>query len=227
MEIVEGIHRADEASSNIAHSNIYIVINGKELTIIDTGTGGNAKKIVEYIQKIGHQPTDVTAIILTHFHMDHTGSLKELKDKLPNAKVAAHELDADYISGKKPLPKPKNLLIRAVSSFVKLEPAAVDIVLKENDKIAQLTVFHVPGHTQGSIALLDENRKAIFVGDTLRYDDKKLTGAPEQYTLDPTQAKESIKKIAQMSFDVMLPGHGEPLKEKASEAVKKFAEAQQ
>jgi glyoxylase-like metal-dependent hydrolase (beta-lactamase superfamily II) len=226
MEIVNGIHRVDEASANIAHSNVYVVINAKELAIIDTGTGGNAKKIVEYIQKIGYQPTDVTAIVITHFHLDHTGSAKALKDTLPNAKVAAHEADADYISGRKPLPKPKNLLFRAVSSFVKLEPVAVDIVLKENDNIAQLTVLHTPGHTPGSIALLDENRKAIFVGDTLRYDGEKITGAPEQYTLDPTQAKESIKKIAQLSFDVMLPGHGEPVGEHASEAVRKFAESQ-
>jgi glyoxylase-like metal-dependent hydrolase (beta-lactamase superfamily II) len=226
MEIVVGIHRVDEASSNMAHSNVYLAINGKELAVIDTGTGGNAKKTIEYIQKIGYQPTDVKAIVITHFHMDHTGSAKELKDMLPNAKVAAHEADADYISGKKPLPKPKNLLFRAVSAFIKLEPVAVDILLKENDKIAQHTVFHTPGHTPGSIALLDENRKAIFVGDTLRYDGEKVTGAPEQYTLDPAQAKESIKKIAQLSFDIMLPGHGEPLKENASDAVKKFAESQ-
>jgi len=209
----------------MAHSNVYLVINGKELAVIDTGTRGNAKKTVEYIQKMGYNATDVTAIVITHFHMDHTGSAKELKDMLPNAKVAAHAADADYISGKKPLPQPKNLLFRAVTSFVKLEPVAVDTLLKENDKIAQLTVFHTPGHTPGSIALLDENRKAIFVGDTLRYDGEKITGAPEQHTLDLTQARESIMKIAQLNFNVMLPGHGEPRKEKASEAVKKFADS--
>jgi glyoxylase-like metal-dependent hydrolase (beta-lactamase superfamily II) len=226
MEIVVGIHRVDEASTNMARSNVYLAINGKELAVIDTGTAGNAKKTVEYIQKIGYQPTDVKAIVITHFHMDHAGSAKELKDMLPNAKVAAHEADADYISGKKPLPKPRKLLFRAVSAFIKPEPVAVDILLKENDKIAQLAVFHTPGHTPGSIALLDDNRKAIFVGDTLRYDGEKVTGAPEQYTLDPTQVKESIKKIAQLSFEIMLPGHGEPLKENASEAVKKFVESQ-
>ncbi|HML02198.1 MAG TPA: MBL fold metallo-hydrolase, partial [Candidatus Bathyarchaeia archaeon] len=93
MEIIEGIHRVDEASANMAHANVYLLINGEELAIIDTGTAGNAKKTVEYIQKLGHQPTDVKTIILTHFHMDHMGSAKELKD-LTNAKVAAHTEDA-------------------------------------------------------------------------------------------------------------------------------------
>ncbi|HUJ84476.1 MAG TPA: MBL fold metallo-hydrolase [Candidatus Acidoferrales bacterium] len=225
MEIIEGIHRVDEASSNIAHSNVYVVINGKELSIIDTGTSGNAKKTVEYIQKMGHQPEDVTAIIITHFHMDHTGSLKELKSMLPNAKVFAHEADADFISGKKPYPKPKNLLFRAVSSFVKPEAVPVDVALKEDDKVGELIVKYVPGHTPGSIALLDERRKALFAGDTLRFDGKKLSAGSEQFTMDMAQAKESIKKLSQLDFDVMLPGHGEPLKTNASVAVKEFAES--
>ena len=223
MEIVEGIHRVDEASANMAHANVYLVVNGEELAIIDTGTAGNAKKTVEYVQKLGRQPSDVKTIILTHFHMDHMGSAKELKE-LTNAKVAAHGEDADYISGTKPLPKPKNILFRAVSSFVKPVPVQVDIILKEGDKIANLTVFHTPGHTLGSIMLLDEERKAIFAGDTLRYDGNKVSGAPEHFSMDPNQVRESIAKAATLNFDIMLPGHGEPLKPNASEKVREFSE---
>ena len=221
MEIIEGIHRVDEASANMAHANVYLLINGKELTVIDTGTPGNAQKTVEYIQKLGHQPTDVKTIILTHFHMDHMGSAKELKD-LTNAKVAVHTEDADYVSGKKPLPKPKNILFRAVSSFVKPVPVQVDVILKEGDKIAGLVVIHTPGHTPGSIMLLDEERKVLFAGDTLRYDGKKVSGAPEQFSTDPNQIRESIAKASTLNFDVMLPGHGETLKPNASEEIKKF-----
>jgi glyoxylase-like metal-dependent hydrolase (beta-lactamase superfamily II) len=222
MEIVDGIDRIDEASANMAHANVYLVINGEELTVIDTGTSGNAKKIVEYIQKLGRQPTDVKTIILTHFHMDHMGSAKELKE-LTHAKLAVHAEDADYVSGKKQMPKPKNILIRAAASFIKPAPADVEIILKEGDKISGLTVIPVPGHTPGSIALLDEERKVLFSGDTLRYDGKKVSGAPEQFSLDLAKEKESIRKIATFNFDVMLPGHGEPLKSNNSEEIKKFA----
>jgi len=223
MEIIEGIHRVDEASANMAHANVYLVINSKELTVIDTGTSGNAQKTVEYIQKLGHQPTDVKTIILTHCHMDHMGSVKELKD-LTNAKVAVHMEDADYVSGKKPLPKPKNVLFRAVSSFVKPAPVQVDVILKEGDKIAGLTVIHTPGHTPGSIMLLDEERGVLFAGDTLRYDGKKVSGAPENFSVDPNQVRESIAKASTLNFDIMLPGHGETLKPNASEQIKKFNE---
>jgi glyoxylase-like metal-dependent hydrolase (beta-lactamase superfamily II) len=223
VEIVEGVHRVDEASANMAHANVYLVINGEELAIIDTGTAGNAKKTVEHVQKLGHQPSDVKTIILTHFHMDHMGSAKELKD-LTNAKVAVHNEDADFVSGTKALPKPKNILFRAVSSFVKPVPVQVDIILKEGDKIANMTVFHTPGHTPGSIMLLDEERKVLFAGDTLRYDGKIVSGAPGQFSADSNQVRESIAKASTLSFDVMLPGHGEPLKPNASEKVREFSE---
>jgi glyoxylase-like metal-dependent hydrolase (beta-lactamase superfamily II) len=221
MEIVEGIHRADEASGNMAHSNVYIVINGNELVVIDTGTSGNAKKIIEYIQKIGNHPQEVSMIVLTHYHMDHSGSAKDLKD-LTNAKVAVHVDDADFVAGKKPLPKPKNILMRAASSFINFTPVQVDIILKDGDTIGNLTVIHTPGHTPGSIALLDAQRKALFVGDTLRFDGSKVTGAPEHFTWDEDKVEESIQKIVMLDFEVMLPGHGEFLKGNASGAVKEF-----
>lgn len=155
--------------------------------------------------------------------MDHMGSVKELKD-LTSAKVAVHMEDADYVSGKKPLPKPKNVLFRAVSSFVKPEPVQVDVILKEGDKIAGLTVIHTPGHTPGSIMLLNEEKRVLFAGDTLRYDGKKVSGAPENFSVDPNQVRESIAKASKLNFDIMLPGHGETLKPNASEQIKKFNE---
>jgi glyoxylase-like metal-dependent hydrolase (beta-lactamase superfamily II) len=122
MEIIEGVHRVDEASANLAHSNVSLVTNGKGLTIIDTGTPGNAKKILAYVKKIGYQPSDVTTIVLTHFHMDHVGSVKDLKELLPNARVAVHEEEAVYVSGEKQMPKPRNILFRVASAFVKTAP---------------------------------------------------------------------------------------------------------
>jgi glyoxylase-like metal-dependent hydrolase (beta-lactamase superfamily II) len=225
MEIVEGIHKIDEASSNMAHSNVYLVINEKDLIVVDTGTSGNAKKIVEYIQKIGHKPSEVSTIVLTHYHMDHAGSAKDLKDAT-SAKVAAQVDDAEFVSGKKPYPKPKNLLFRAVSSFIKPAPVDVDVVLREGDKIGSLTVFEVPGHTPGSIVLLNSKRKILFAGDTLRFDGSKITEAPKQFTWDADKERESIEKISKLDFEIMLPGHGEILKGEASKLVKEFLVSQ-
>lgn len=209
----------------MAHSNVYLFRSKDELSIIDTGTPGNAKKIISFIQEIGLKSSDVTAIVLTHFHIDHVGSAQELKNLLPNAKVAVHEADAEYVAGKKPLPRPKNILFRAVSAFIKFSPVQIDVPLKDREQIGQLTVIHTPGHTPGSIALMDETNKVLFSGDNLRYDGNKLTGPPEAFSLDRKEAWESVGKLAALDYGVMLPGHGEVLRNNASSTVKKFWES--
>jgi glyoxylase-like metal-dependent hydrolase (beta-lactamase superfamily II) len=224
MEIIEGIHRVDEASSNLAHSNVYLVINEKDLVVVDTGMPGNAKKIVAYIQKIGHQPSEVSTIILTHYHIDHAGSVKDLKD-LVNAKIAVGAWDKDFVSGDKPYPKPKNILARAASSFIKVAPVNVDITLKDADRIGSLTVIDAAGHTPGSIFLYDPQRKVLFAGDTLRLDGDKVVAGPKQYVWDEEKEQQSIAKLATLDFDVMLPGHGEILKTNASNAVKELIDS--
>lgn len=220
MEIINGIHRIDEASENMAHANVYLVINGKELAIIDTGTPGNAQKIIDYVEKKGFQPNDVKFIVLTHHHMDHMGSAKQLRD-LTKAQVAVHENDADYVSGQRPLPAPKHARPRAA---ITIESVPVDIRLKEGDRIAGLVVHFLPGHTEGSIMLLDEKRKVLFTGDSLRYDGKEIACSPAEYCSDTGEMTGSIAKASKLDFEVMLPGHGQPLKANASHMVRNYVE---
>jgi glyoxylase-like metal-dependent hydrolase (beta-lactamase superfamily II) len=182
------------------------------------------KKILDYIHKIGREPSNTSRILLTHCHIDHVGSAEELK-QLTNAKVGVHQEDADFVAGNKTLPRPKgglSVLFKAFSPFFKFTPVQPDIMLKENDKVGNLIVVDTPGHTPGSISLYDPTRKVLFAGDTLRFTKGKIDCPPERFTLDMHQEIQSIQKISQLDFDVMLSGHGEPLKPNASDRVKEF-----
>jgi glyoxylase-like metal-dependent hydrolase (beta-lactamase superfamily II) len=123
------------------------------------------------------------------------------------------------------LPPPKGaigILFKAASPFFKPTPIQPDLVLHDGDRVGRLTVIHTPGHTPGSISLYDSERKVVFVGDTLRYVDGKINGPPKQFTLDMDKALQSIAKISELDFDMMLSGHGEALKPNASHMVKEF-----
>ncbi len=216
MKIVEGIHQVDGVNANA-----YLVEDGEKLILIDTGIPRNHKKITKYIEGLGRKPTDVSTIVLTHFHIDHAGSAKKMKE-LTNAKVAVHELDADYVAGKKAPPKPKNLMFKALSSVFKAAPVEVDLLLKDNDKVGSLIVIHTPGHSEGSISLLDAERKVMFVGEAIRFMKGKIMGSPEQFTLDMGKEKDSIRRISTFDFDILLSGHGQPLMPNASQKVKDY-----
>jgi glyoxylase-like metal-dependent hydrolase (beta-lactamase superfamily II) len=222
MEIIPGIHQVDGVNGNC-----YVIVRDK-LILIDTGLPRNSKKIMSYIQDtLKRTPSDLSTIILTHYHIDHSGNVYELKN-LSGAKVAVHEADADFVSGRKPHPAPKGglgLLYRLLGMFFRSGFVEPDIRLKNGDTIAGLTCIHAPGHTPGSICLLDPVSKVLFAGDLLRYDGVKISGAPPQFTMDMGEAQRSIIMIAMLDFDILLSGHGIPLTSGAAEKVRNFAKS--
>ncbi|HXW95302.1 MAG TPA: MBL fold metallo-hydrolase, partial [Nitrososphaerales archaeon] len=86
------------------------------------------------------------------------------------------------------------------------------LLLKEGDTVGRLAVFHTPGHTPGSISLYDRQDRVLFVGDTARYVKGKLEGPPPRFTPHMDQAKASIERLSSLDFEVMLSGHGQPLR---------------
>jgi glyoxylase-like metal-dependent hydrolase (beta-lactamase superfamily II) len=220
MEIIPGVHQIDGVNGNC-----YIIM-GDGMVLVDTGLPGNTGKILTYVHDtLGGIPSDIETIILTHYHLDHTGNAYELWD-ITGAKVAIHVDDADYVAGIRAMPVPQGLiglLYRMFKIFFKFKPVQPDIVLHDNDQIAGLTCIHTPGHTSGSICLYDPKFRVLFAGDTLRYSDGKLGGPSPRFTPDMEQAEQSIKKVAGLEFDILLPGHGVPLMSGASEKVREFS----
>jgi glyoxylase-like metal-dependent hydrolase (beta-lactamase superfamily II) len=220
MEIVPGIHQVDGVNGNC-----YIIVHDS-LTIIDTGVPGSGPKILAYIRDQVHRdPAGIRTIILTHFHMDHTGGIVALKGAAPGAKLAVHEGDSPFVSGTSPLPRYRGVTGLILRFFEKIKPITItpDILLNDGDIIDGLRCVHIPGHTPGSIGLLDEGSMVFFSGDILRFDGKSISQGPAQFTMDPDRERESIRRIAGLGFGTMLAGHGMPLRPDASARVRDFA----
>jgi glyoxylase-like metal-dependent hydrolase (beta-lactamase superfamily II) len=219
MEIVPGIHQVDGVNGNC-----FIIVRD-ELTLIDTGMPKNSAKIVTYIQDIlNRKPTDIKTIVLTHFHIDHVGDASDLK-KLSGAKVAIHEADADFVAERKPQPVPggvKGMIFKVLIPLLfGSRPVEPDITLNDGDIIAGLTTLHTPGHTPGSICLFDPASKVLFAGDFLMFNGSKIGMGSS--SSDISEVQQSISKIAALDFDIMLSGHGVPLRPDASVRVREFA----
>lgn len=221
MEIVPGVHIIEGVSAN------SYLIDEAEMTLIDTGFPGNTKKILQYITDNLHRtPTDLKSIILTHCDIDHIGNANELR-KRTGAKIFAHPLDATIIAGEQKRPtqqKGIGILIRLSELILQIKPFSVDTMIHQDEIISGLTILHMPGHTPGSIALYDNTRKVLFVGDTLRYKHGVVQGPPTSMTWNVQQTYQSIEKLMPLDFKVMLSGHSEPLTDDASEKVHKFIE---
>ncbi|XP_051116157.1 uncharacterized protein LOC127241266 isoform X2 [Andrographis paniculata] len=72
-----------------------------------------------------------------------------------------------------------------------------------------IALIHTPGHTEGSVCLLDKTRKVLFVGDHLLVNEDGELSISEHYNWFsvPIQLK-SVEKLLDLDFEWILPGHG-------------------
>jgi glyoxylase-like metal-dependent hydrolase (beta-lactamase superfamily II) len=220
MEIVQGIHQVDGVNGNA------YILERNGLVVIDTGIPGSGRTILSYIRDTLHrEPSEITTVLITHFHTDHIGGMRALKEAAPGLKAAIHEADAGYVSGQVPLPRYKSFTGLILRLFVTLRPSTfpADIMLRDGDRIGGLTCIHLPGHTPGSSGFLDTESATFFSGDTVRSDGKSLFEGPTGFSMDVPRSRESIRKIAALEFDTLLVGHGRPLRPDASAKVRAFA----
>lgn len=206
-------------------ANAYLVKGDEGITIVDTGLPGSAGKILNCVEEVGCHSSDVKVIVLTHSDMDHAGSVAQLKEET-HARVAIHEADAPRLSGEREWKTVKGVLgpfFRAMGAFMRFYRIEPDVLLKDTDIIDGLTVIHTPGHTEGSICLYLPGR-ALFVGDALLTNHEQRLSLPRKsMSVDLSLAKESVRKISQLDYSVLLPGHGPPIAQNASAMVKEFA----
>ena len=216
-----GVHQVPDTG----FSNAYLVeIDQRSLVLIDTGTPGKGQKVLAYLTTIGRKPSDVSYIILTHADADHSGSAASLKS-LTGAKLAIGELDAPRLSGDMKLKESHGLggaMLGLFGAFMKVERVKSDVELKDGATVGPLTIIHTPGHTDGSISIYKPD-EAIFVGDSLRTDGTgKLKLASANMSRDMAEVRRSVEKISKLEFSMLLPGHGKPVEENASEKLKEF-----
>ena len=83
MEIIPGVH----AVPGTRISRIYL-IEDNELTLVDTGMPWSVGRVFKYITSIGRQPSELSRILMTHSHPDHTGGAPGLRRR-SNAQIVA------------------------------------------------------------------------------------------------------------------------------------------
>ncbi len=183
--------------------NAYIIERKDHLVLIDTGVESTWKLIQDYLASLDRSLEDISLILITHHHDDHTGSLKELKERT-EARVAAHMDESQLIYSK--------------------TGVNVDVLLKHGDVVEGLEVIHTPGHTPGHVALLDRASSSLFIGDLAHEEGGELHEIPHQYSMSPDGNRRSIAKLLNYDFDNVMPSHGKPILEIGKVKVEKLVE---
>ena len=226
--------------------NVYMIANrrsaGKGWVLVDTGTPGSAKKIIAMAEALFGPGTRPSAIVLTHGHIDHAGSLKELL-RYWDVPVYAHQLELPYLTGKSGYPPTDPNAGGGFMSFISFTFPTKPIDISKNvrgidlyDGIPELPewkVIHTPGHTPGHISLYFPLNATLVSGDAftttqpesafylLTYS-KKVSGPPRYFTTDWIAAGKSVRKLAALQPRIAATGHGPVMRGKELQAELNF-----
>ncbi len=187
---------------NPFQENTYILSDeSKECIIIDPGmyTIEEQEELDNYIKINRLIPK---AIVNTHGHVDHILGCRFLKEKY-NLPFYIHKLETKVLE--------TSLQFGDFFGLQLKEPPAPDYFLDETNEFrfgnSILELFHVPGHSQGSIALYSRADKVILTGDVLFYGSIGRTDLPGgDYN---TLIQSICDKIMSLPKDfTVFPGHG-------------------
>jgi glyoxylase-like metal-dependent hydrolase (beta-lactamase superfamily II) len=235
VQVAEGVHRLTGGVCNF-----YLVEQDGKLVLVDAGAPADWDLLVRTLPSLGRRLEDIDAVLITHAHSDHTGFAERARTSA-RAPVWVHQDDADVAKGASPSKndgKTSAYLLRAEfyrTAFSLLRRGAFRIV-----PIVEVSTFshgetidvpggpravHAPGHTPGSAALLFEGRRVLLTGDVL-VTRNPYTGRlgpqimPSGLNQDTDLALASLSVLEGQPAELLLPGHGEPLFQGATEAAR-------
>ena len=155
--------------------------------------------------------------LATHVHADHIGSFHEFEHRL------GHAAEADGFAGMVDAVTlahlfrelPQGVEQKPELSFEQGDyaicPAPLTRVLIENDKVdigsSSYKVLHLPGHSPGSIGLLDETSGVFFSGDAI-YDGTLVDDLPG---CDKSAYRTTMRRLQHLDVSVAYGGHGAPM----------------
>ncbi|MBY8976452.1 MBL fold metallo-hydrolase [Rhodobacteraceae bacterium NNCM2] len=188
--------------------NIWHVAGRDRDLIIDTGMG--LRPLATEISALRERP--VTAVV-THTHFDHAGGLHQFDCRCGHpveAPIIAAPTDANTVTDTGYV-RAETFLALPWEGFshtdYHVRPAPLTRLIDEGDVIdlgdRVFQVFHLPGHSPGSIALYETGTQILFSGDVV-YDGLLLDTI---YHSDPEVYRESLARLRELPVSAVHGGH--------------------
>ncbi|MEZ5286083.1 MAG: MBL fold metallo-hydrolase [Vicinamibacterales bacterium] len=201
----------------------YIVRTRQGLVLIDAGMDSDGADVHTGLRALRADVHDVRAILLTHWHNDHSAGAQAIH-ALTGAPVYYHHGDARHFTGEAGatglrrwvsdripelgvLVLLKGLLGEAAPRAV----AARHFVQDGETLLEDFDVVATPGHTAGHVSYFYRPERALFAGDALAVVDGRVRFMARPVTLDTALARTSLDKVLALRPDIVCPGHREPL----------------
>ena len=181
-----------QSNSVEASLNAFLVRLPGKLVLVDTGSGqlfgpGNGGKLLGALSRAGVEPSQITDVLITHAHDDHTGGLvKDGKRVFENAVVHIGKPDIDFFfdNANQVRTGYDKSYFEVAQQTLKpyLDAGKLRTFIGKQDVLPGISGEIHPGHTPGSAfyTLQSKGERIVFVGDivhvaAVQFPDPKIT----------------------------------------------------
>lgn len=194
------------------HFSLYLLPTKAGPVLVDTGPPALYWLLRRRLAEHGLTPGDLSGVVLTHFHIDHSGSAARLAEA--GATVWALDADAAILRGDAPHPGYGTASLGVLERLESLLLGAPRLpgvcTLRPNEALldSEWQVIATPGHSPGSLALYDERAGDLISGDTLVAAFGIASGPHAFFTAEMEAALCSARALLDLEPARILPGHG-------------------
>lgn len=190
-------------SDGRSYSYAWVLRTRNGAALIDTGADASGETLLAELRQEGLTPEDVHTVLVTHGHRDHWSAAH----LFPKARVLVGPGEAQVVRGERAL---HSLVGGFLARFTKMPPLPERLEEVEAGQTLDvdgesLRVFHVPGHTPGSVMYLW--RDILFSGDSLLGGSGGVVLAPLVFSESTKQNRESLEQLKDVPFTRIADGH--------------------
>jgi N-acyl homoserine lactone hydrolase len=206
--LVHGFPGKSVCHGGLGWSTIVLLRGQSRTALVDAGSFGMRRLLIDRLAKHGLKPADVTDLLLTHAHHDHCVNWTLFRQA--RIVIGAHEMEAALQDpwGETPTPE---LYVRALKDW-----PTVQLLLDGGEALPWITARVTPGHTRGHLIFILQGaeRDVIFTGDAAK-NRAELVCREADLTYDSKISTDSINLIWELwrrrPGTILVPGHDLPM----------------
>ncbi len=173
--LAPGVHFLDLKFLGRPGAIAAVVLHGAgEVVLLDPGPASTLPVLRQALATAGMGLSDVTAILLTHIHLDHAGAVGVIVREQPAVRVFVHEVGLPHLADPSKLVASASRLYGGLMNTLWGEIAPVPreamVALKGGDRLKaagrDLAVAYTPGHASHHVSFFSPDTGIAFVGDT-------------------------------------------------------------
>lgn len=192
--------------------HVYAVLGPEGIVLIDAGSGLYEEEIVLNLS-VDFPGVPVSAVLLTHSHIDHCGGAPGLRDRVqcpilaPSVSQPILETADEERSGLR-----RARAMGAYPSTLHMTPCAIDTSYRDGEQIQvaglKFNAIHVRGHSYDSFCLCAsfDGHTVCFSGDAVFYGG--VLGVINSRDSSIQSYCDDLPKLRGLLVDMLLPGHG-------------------